>query len=444
MAFIVVNAQDALTYKDVLDQAEPDAVDFEVLGNLGTNFVVTGGAVTTNSSAVNVAVAAGTVVIQGHVYSFGANATLSIPAAPVNKRFDLVVARLSGGTVSLTVPKGPDSSTNPTLPVSRSVTSLTYDGTTMYDPATDVVLACLYRPAGGTVTSTRILDKRVFSSNVISVQSASAPTATPGTPQAGVLNYKTGTPSGSSTGVYVGDQNGNWTEFAANANGPQVPIGGSLVWPSRGAVPANFGECNGQSLSTTTYAALFALLGYDYGGSGANFNLPNYNDYVIKGTTQTASGQVDSPGATKGADTLSIAIGNLPVHDHSLNSHTHTLVHQHGIDHDHPSGSTGFESSSHVHGPLSGTFFLNEDTSGGTFGFAATAGSETVYRNASTSGNASGHFHSFDVANYSGSTSSQNATTTSGAIGNTQSTGSGTAISTVQKSMYARWIIRLL
>lgn len=33
--------------------------------------------------------------------------------------------------------------------------------------------------------------------------------------------------------------------------------------------------CNGQSVSTTTYAALFAAISYDYGGGGGSFNVPD-------------------------------------------------------------------------------------------------------------------------------------------------------------------------
>ena len=38
--------------------------------------------------------------------------------------------------------------------------------------------------------------------------------------------------------------------------------------------PTGFLACDGSLVSTTTYANLFALIGYTYGGSGANFNLP--------------------------------------------------------------------------------------------------------------------------------------------------------------------------
>ena len=49
------------------------------------------------------------------------------------------------------------------------------------------------------------------------------------------------------------------------------------------AIASNHGKwllCNGASVSTATYSALFALTGYAFGGSGANFNLPDMRGRV--------------------------------------------------------------------------------------------------------------------------------------------------------------------
>jgi len=48
-------------------------------------------------------------------------------------------------------------------------------------------------------------------------------------------------------------------------------------------VPADYLECNGQSVSRTTYAALFAVVGTTYGGSGSNFNVPDLRGEFIRG-----------------------------------------------------------------------------------------------------------------------------------------------------------------
>jgi microcystin-dependent protein len=57
---------------------------------------------------------------------------------------------------------------------------------------------------------------------------------------------------------------------------------------------ANYLECNGQSVSTTTYADLFAVIGYNYGGSGGNFNVPNMQSYFPVGANAITSGVASS------------------------------------------------------------------------------------------------------------------------------------------------------
>ena len=61
-----------------------------------------------------------------------------------------------------------------------------------------------------------------------------------------------------------------------SAGGTQniVPIGTIMMWPNT-TIPAGFLLCDGSSISTTTYASLFAATGYSFGGSGGSFNLPN-------------------------------------------------------------------------------------------------------------------------------------------------------------------------
>ena len=58
------------------------------------------------------------------------------------------------------------------------------------------------------------------------------------------------------------------------------------------SAPNGWLACTGTSVSTTTYAALFAVIGYTFGGSGASFSLPAISTlpnlmYVIKATRYT-------------------------------------------------------------------------------------------------------------------------------------------------------------
>ena len=84
-----------------------------------------------------------------------------------------------------------------------------------------------------------------------------------------------------------------------------APAGSILLYGGSSA-PAGWLLCNGATLSTTTYAALFAVVGYTYGGSGGNFLLPSMtNKFAFGGT----------PGVGGGSTT--IAEANLPSHTHT-------------------------------------------------------------------------------------------------------------------------------
>ena len=102
-----------------------------------------------------------------------------------------------------------------------------------------------------------------------------------------------------------------------------VPIG-SLTMFVGAAAPANWLLCNGQSLSTAApYDKLFAIVGYAFGGSGANFKLPNFS-----GVFPTGAGAVNSLGKTGGAATHAIAIAELPTHAHPITD----VAHNHGAN----------------------------------------------------------------------------------------------------------------
>jgi hypothetical protein len=68
---------------------------------------------------------------------------------------------------------------------------------------------------------------------------------------------------------------------------------GTIIYHSISTAPTGYLKANGSSLSTTTYATLFAVIGYTYGGSGASFNLPDLRGQFIRswaddGTTYDA------------------------------------------------------------------------------------------------------------------------------------------------------------
>lgn len=54
---------------------------------------------------------------------------------------------------------------------------------------------------------------------------------------------------------------------------------------------------HGQSLSTTQYPQLFALIGYTYGGSGGNFNLPDTRGLFIRSAGSQSLGGITYSGS---------------------------------------------------------------------------------------------------------------------------------------------------
>ena len=58
---------------------------------------------------------------------------------------------------------------------------------------------------------------------------------------------------------------------------------GEIAVIGNSAVPGGSLLCNGASYPTASYPVLFALIGYNFGGSGANFNVPELRGYFIRG-----------------------------------------------------------------------------------------------------------------------------------------------------------------
>jgi microcystin-dependent protein len=103
-----------------------------------------------------------------------------------------------------------------------------------------------------------------------------------------------------------------------------VNTGIVVPWGSA-VIPSGFLECNGASVSTATYAALFAVIGYTYGGSGASFNLPDLQDRTIvnksntKTLAQTGGANTVTPTGNISGSTGSTTLtsSQIPAHSHS-------------------------------------------------------------------------------------------------------------------------------
>src|SRR5271166_2758596 len=97
-----------------------------------------------------------------------------------------------------------------------------------------------------------------------------------------------------------------------------IPSGFILHFPSS-TVPSGFLECNGASVSTTTYANLFAVIGYTYGGSGGSFNVPDLRGYFIRGWDHGAGRDVNTASRTIASTE---AAANM-THTHGITDPTH-------------------------------------------------------------------------------------------------------------------------
>ena len=86
-------------------------------------------------------------------------------------------------------------------------------------------------------------------------------------------------------------------------------------------VPSGAFFCNNQSLATALYPDLFSVCGYTWGGSGANFLLPDFRSVSPMGSSGSGgSGPGTTPrstGSFYGTETHTIAANELPVHTHS-------------------------------------------------------------------------------------------------------------------------------
>lgn len=81
--------------------------------------------------------------------------------------------------------------------------------------------------------------------------------------------------------------------------------------------PSGWALCDGQLLNIAQNSALYALLGTTYGGNGTtNFALPNLQSRVIVGVGQGSGLSSYVQGQTTGAENVTLALNQLPVHNH--------------------------------------------------------------------------------------------------------------------------------
>lgn len=115
------------------------------------------------------------------------------------------------------------------------------------------------------------------------------------------LNYVTGVTSGiqAQLDVISGLVTAN-TAAIGNVDSVQT---GDIIMRSNSTVSTAYFECDGATKDTTAEADLFAAIGYVYGGSGANFNLPDLRGQFPRGWDHGAGVDPDA-GTRTGGDTV--------------------------------------------------------------------------------------------------------------------------------------------
>lgn len=184
----------------------------------------------------------------------------------------------------------------------------------------------------------------------------------------------------------------NTTQVATTAFVQQAGLTGEIkMWPTAVA-PAGYLLCNGQAVSRSTYASLFAITGTTFGvGDGSTtFNLPNYTNrmpigaggsYALAATGGSADAVVVSH--THGFSGSSTGSSGTGISINGVGDHTHTV----------PSGAP---TSSSIRYETSGSAFFGGQTTS-----AAGAHSHSI--------NDPGHIHSVSGSVASAGVSGTNA-----------------------------------
>lgn len=95
-----------------------------------------------------------------------------------------------------------------------------------------------------------------------------------------------------------------------------------------GTIATGYLACDGSAVSRTTFAALFAKVSTTFGvGDGSTtFNVPDIRGRALINEGTGSGLTARTRGAQVGAETATLAIGDLPSHNHGGGVHNHTTV----------------------------------------------------------------------------------------------------------------------
>jgi microcystin-dependent protein len=99
-----------------------------------------------------------------------------------------------------------------------------------------------------------------------------------------------------------------------------LPVG-VIMFYGDAAVPAGWLECDGSAVSETTYADLFAVIGYTFGNpGGGNFNLPDLRGRALQGdgTGDASDATAHTIGDKDGTEGVTLSESQIPSHNHGF------------------------------------------------------------------------------------------------------------------------------
>ena len=204
--------------------------------------------------------------------------------------------------------------------------------------------------------------------------------------------------------------------------------------------PTGWLICDGASYASASYATLFSVIGYTFGGSGSAFAVPNLKGKIVVGI-DGAQTEFDARGEVGGSMThqhSSSNTGNGGDHSHNTTDHTHnttdhshnTADHSHYSDHSHYAdhshyinpGSTATSSDSHSHTTNTNNSFLKVSSGSSSLNVASGQHNHSI--------NSDSHSHTVNIATFlSANANGSGITTGNSNYGNTSGASAGNTTS---------------
>jgi microcystin-dependent protein len=273
----------------------------------------------------------------------------------------------------------------------------------------------------GTGKSQTLTNKTLTSPTITSPSISSPSISSPTVTGTAILPSTTSIGNVSSTEISYLDGVTSSIQTQVNTNTPT----GMISIHAGSTAPTGWLLCDGTSYASASYTQLFSTIGYTFGGSGANFNVPNLKGRVVVGI-DASQASFDTRGETGGAMThqhVASNTGSDGSHTHTTADHSHNTTdhshntddHSHYADHSHNySHAHNISGGSHSHG-ITGSVSANN-----------TAGRKVSSGNTSNTMQDIGHAHG---DNFSVSTDSSHAHTVDAGGGGT-SNANGFGVST--------------